>query len=704
MSDTRRSWGYAIRRWAAVLSSCLVPGAGHFIIGRHARGLLLMAVAVLDVAMIVRLADAAGGKHLLLIVYLGMALPVLYFYGVFDILQTTGSNHADERTAHTRDSGPNDDDSSYRQRVRNAIAIVAAGLLLTFLFVTPDKLRPALDAIGGFGAPILLLAIAVRIMLRKRSDVPRLGRWTAAIATSATAGLLLYDEWTSHESIALLGTWWPVLFVLIGIELLVHTLRRRKPMPRLAADASGLIWAAVIAITAYSITQYAELPYRWLDQWAAQRNGYSNFSEEKGFSFTKPDITADRVDDMKRISVDNPNGSVRFMRGTEEQIIVESTVWIDSDDKETAEAAADQTLVELTVGEETTIMTKSAGFGDKGDRRPRVNLTVYLPPSLADAPPPPAQEDTTQPPSGETGTDQSGSTDASDTNVAANADADNTANHAVDDSVTAEQPPSAGNASSDQAAISEDSDLTAENTNEAGADPTDSSTSTESDLPPATGDEAAPLMEEEPVEPPLDVHVAVQLGDVDINGISAPIGLSIEVGDGRIQVVDVTGNVSAKSVNGSIELSRIAGDITASVSNGSIDVKQASGNVTASTANGGIHLNDVAHDVEVDTKNGEIAIHEAGGRVKADTLNGSIEVFSGTVGGDWDIVGLVGDIRLKLPIAADYELNGTVTFGTIDIKPGLPLTTTKKTVRGTTGSGEHRIYINANNSISIAPY
>jgi hypothetical protein len=645
----KRNFGYAMRRWAAVLSSCLLPGAGHFIIGRHARGLLLMAVAVLDAAMIVRLADAAGGKHLLLIVYLGMALPVLYFYSVFDILQRTAVNHTDDYSQTAHEPRPDDDDdSSYSQRVRFAVGIVAAGLLLTSLLVIPDKLRPALDVIGGFGAPILLLAVAVWILARKRSKGPRFGRWSSAIATIATGGLLLFDEWTGQERIALLGTWWPFLFVLFGIEMLVHTLQRKNPLPRMAADASGMIWAAVIVTTAYSVMQYAELPYRWLDQWASQRNGYSNFGEEKGFSFAKPDITAEHVDDLKRIIIDNPNGNVRFMRGTVEQIVVKSTVWIDAGDKEMAEAAADQTNVELTVGEEISIVTKSVGFGDKGDRRPKVNVTVYLPPSLADAPLPPPVETTKPPADNYTGT------------ISSNAAAD----------------------PNDSAAPAEDNPVT----------PTDV---------------AEPLTEEEPEEsenPPLDVHISIQLGDAGISSIAAPIGLSIEVGDGRISAVGITGTVTAKAVNGSIALARIDGDINAAVNNGSINVNQSSGNVTASTANGGIHLNDVARDVEVDTKNGEIAIHEAGGRVKADTLNGSIEVISRTVGGDWDIVGLVGDIRLKLPVSADYELNGSVTFGTIEIKPGLPLTTTKKTVRGVTGNGEHRIYINANNSISIAPY
>lgn len=703
MSDyQKRSGRHALRRWAAVLSSCLLPGAGHFIIGRHARGLLLMAVAVLDAAMIVRLADAAGGKHLLLIVYLGMALPVLYFYGVFDILQTTALNHTDDRSQQASEThgGQNDDDSSYRQRVRQAISIVAVGLLLTALLVTPDKLRPVLDEIGGFGAPILLLAVAGWIIVRKRSNSSRLGRWTAAIATIATAGLLLFDEWTGQERIALLGTWWPILFVLIGIELFVHTLRRRKPMTRLTADASGIIWAAVIAITAYSITQYAELPYRWLDQWAAQRNGYTNFGEEKGFSFTKPDMTAELVDDMKRITIDNPNGNVRLVRGTDEQIIVKSTVWIDAGDKETAEAASEQTNVKLTVGEETTIVTKSVGFGDKGDRMPRVNVTVYLPPSLADAPVPPPVE-STQPP-----TTEDGSTAGSNTDTNTDAAIDQTAATATDSS---DELTSTGESSATLPSDTAESNTIAEPTDPA-KDPASQTGIVDLNDPAASGEpstsieDAERLNQEEPIEPPLDVHIAIQLGDTDISGITAPIGLSVEVGDGRILAADIAGVVTAKAVNGSIELNRIDGDINASVSNGSIDVGQSSGNVTASTANGGIHLNDVARDVEVDTKNGEIAIHEAGGRVKADTLNGSIEVFSATVGGDWDIVGLVGDIRLKLPVAADYELNGTVTFGTIDVLPGLPLTTTKKTVRGVTGSGEHRIYINANNSISIAPY
>ncbi|WP_127533891.1 DUF4097 family beta strand repeat-containing protein [Paenibacillus kobensis] len=698
---------FSMRRWAAVFASCLVPGAGHWILGRHAKGLLLMSAAALDVAAIIKLADTAGGRHLLLIVYLGMALPALYFYGVFDTLQTTGSARAEEEPLAEGETAVDDSTTSVDQegvatvvdrsrytsgdeafRWLHAVPIIVAGLLLLFLLRMPDKLRPWLDSAGDYGAPVLLLALTAWIALRRREDGRyRLGRWTAAVLSLGTGVLLLSDEWTGNEHIALLGSWWPLLFVLIGGELLAYSLRRRSVPRRLSTDMSAVTAAVVVAVTAYSITQYAELPFRWLDQWAAQRSGYSNFSEEKGFSYDKETVSADVPADLKRIVIDNPNGNVYVQRGTSNQIVIKSTVWIDSSDRAQADSAAAGTAVELTAQEETSIKTVLQGFGEGGERKPRVNVTIFLPPSVVDAVP----IDKANP-----GNGQQDSTDN----------------------------PVTENAPIEQQGIANATDLT----DAAGTTDTISSTDTagagsqnQTPIVPLTSQQdqtLAPdgqLTDDVPEQPekkaeakeeqlPLELRIQIQSGDAEVFDLAAPSAVTIDIGNGRIVAQRIAGTVSAKAVNGSVQVMQVSGEVAASVSNGAINVVEAGGNVTASTANGGIHLNQVLGDIEVETKNGEVSVREAAGRVKADTLNGTIEVYSGTVGGDWDIVGLVGDVRLQLPPDGSYELNGSVTFGQIRIDPGLPLTSVRKTVRGTIGGGEHRIYVNANSSIVIAPF
>jgi len=650
-----------------------------------------MAIAAIDVAAIFKLADAAGGRHLLLIVYLGMAIPALYFYGVFDTLQTTGTMRMDEEdvpgdaadvggpvAARSGNEAEGRAVAGEGEALRwpHAVFIMVAGLLLLFFLRMPDKLRPWFDRAGDYGAPALLFAMTAWIVLRRRDDGRyRLGRWTSAALAFGTGALLLSDEWSGRGDIALLGSWWPLLFVLIGCELLAYSLRRRRAHGALSADMSAVLAAAAIAVTAYGITQYAELPYRWLDQWAAQRSGYTNFSEEKGFSYDKPAVSADVPAELKRIVIDNPNGSVRVERGRSERIVVESTVWIDSADRAEAAAAAEGTAVELVAGEETSIKTASQGFGDNGVRKPRVNIIVWLPPSIADAAP-------------------------------------------IDQVAPGNMPPDAP----DRATPSEEASSRQDRAPVIDANPDDTGTlsgqshspsepiaADESPLPSDDGETTdevpeQPAQQQAEEHKPLELRIQIQSGDAEVFDIAAPVAVAIEVGNGTITAQRIAGTVAAKTVNGSVQLMQVADRIEASVSNGAIDVVEAGGNVSASTANGGIHLKQVLGDIEVETKNGEVSIREAAGRVKADTLNGTIEVYSGTVGGDWDIVGLVGDVRLQLPVDGSYELNGSVTFGQIRIDPALPLASVRKTARGIVGSGEHRIYVNANSSIVIAPF
>ncbi|MWC30693.1 DUF4097 family beta strand repeat-containing protein [Paenibacillus sp. MMS18-CY102] len=630
MTGLNKSTGrFSFIRWLAVFSACFLPGAGHLIVGRYPRGMLLMALAALDIATIVRLADAAGGKHLLLIVYLGMAIPVIYFYGVFDVLQLTG-DHADEQPL----SEASKQEQAWRQWRRGAVGLMATGMLLLALILMPDKLRYLLDTAGVYGAPLLLLGVSGWLIWRRRGERAWLGRWTSALFTLSVGSLLLADYWTGREDIALIGRWWPALFILLGFELFMLSLQRNRRAGRPSADVSGVATAIVIAVTAYGITQYAELPYRWLDQWAAERSGYGNYGDEKGFSYVKPAVSAAPSEGLESIVIDNPNGKVRVERGNIEKIVVESTVWIDSGDHFEADAAAEQTETALTVADETTIKTTSAGFGNNGQRKPRVNLVVYLPPSIADAIP------------------------------------------AVPDIPAVPEVPALADATASP--------------NEAEKSNGQSDVET-----PDTGESAD-------VKPPLAIQITIVSGDVNVSDLSAPVKLTLNVGDGQVIAAGVAGTVAAKTVNGNVQLRDIQGDIEASARNGSIEVTRAGANVNASTSNGGIHLNHVLGDLEADTKNGEIKIQEAAGSVKADTLNGSIEASATTLGGDWDIVGLVGDVRLRLPVQGNYEMNGSATFGTIKVDLGLPLEVNKKTVRGTVGTGQYRIYVNANSNIVIS--
>lgn len=615
-------------RLLAALLAFVLPGAGHLYTGHYQRGLLLLAGLLLDAAAIIRLADANGARHLLFIVYLGIALPVFFFISVYDALQSI------ERTAEQPSSGLS---------AASGLLIMAAGILLLVLIKPPAALIPWMNELADFAVgPVLMVAAVLLLIGHTRGGEPmfKLGRFTSAILIIGVGALLLWDQIQGRNDIALLGQWWPFVFILLGAEITVYSVAARKSNKRLRLDVVGGMMAIVIAASAYVVTQYAELPFRWLDQYVDIK-GTADYAEEKGYHYTKEQITVPFDSTTSVMKITNPNGKVVVRAGEDDRITIETEVWVDVENQEEADKIADKTYVETdSEGDKQVISAIGEPYGTNGTRKPRINMIVTIPKLAVEEP------------------------------------------IILDESET-EEPNTQGDAEIEAAEL----ELTAPANNAE----TDPSANLES------GDEADPA-----TAPTLSLSIDVSNGAIDVSGLVVPGGLALKGSSGDINVRDIVGSIVLKGNNGGITVSQITGSADVSTKNGTITVSGITGDMLASTVNGSLELNEVAGSIEAETKNGKIRIAGAGASIKADTLNGGIELISRVVGGDWDVDSSVGEIKLYIPENGDFSIYGSVTFGTITTD--FPLTISKKTARGIVGAGTYRIQVNATNSIFINHY
>lgn len=611
------------RRWMAAILAFFLPGTGHLYTGQYPRGLLLLAGYLLDVTAIIRLADSDGGRHLLLIVYLGLMLPVFYFMSVYDSLQSL------ER----------DDDAPLSVGLSHGIALTAAGGLLFLLVKPPDVILPWMNELAelSVGPVIIAIAVVLLVLTRKRlMTMFKLGRYTAAVLIVVVGALLLWDQIQGRNDIAMLGQWWPVIFIMLGIEMIIYSLRSRKIVQKLRLDFAGITVALVISLTAYVVTQYADFPFRWLDQWNVDISGISEYGEETGYRYDKTVVKVPLDEQISSIRIVNPNGQVTVRSGEVEEMELLATVWVDVQDQEEADSIAEQSTVKVTPGGEVVFEAKGQAYGANGSHKPRMNLTLTVPMALSDqvyVEEPIA----TDPPSGDT--------------------------PVTTDTVETAPPLSP------------------------------SSTISPTELP-ESGNE-----EQEDEQRAVKLKIEADLGAVDVSGLLLPGGLDIRISSGNVKVGNVVGKVLVKGINGNVELQEVNGDSSVETKNGTIAANGIKGQLYANTLNGSLELQDVVGDIEAETKNGKIKITGAGASLKADTLNGTIEVNSDDVGGDWDLDSSVGEIRLTLPEHGDFAIYGSVTFG--NITSDFPFDISKKTIRGSVGTGTHRIQVNANNSISV---
>ncbi|QYR20720.1 DUF4097 domain-containing protein [Paenibacillus sp. sptzw28] len=645
----------------------LIPGAGHLALGLHLRGLMLITGVLTDIVAMVRFADEGGGRFALLIVFLGLALPLFWFFSVFDTLQ---------QEARLRESADGQLDQEQQGAAwLEGAAVVAVGLVLLGLVRSPSVLIPWLDAVGTFAPGAGLTVIAAMLVVKRGRTMFRIGRFTAATVVIATGALLLWDEIQGRNDIRLLGQWWPAAFVLLGIEIVVYSLTYRSAGRKLSFDIGGSFLSVIIAVTAYTVTQYTSMPFSWLDNFKVDLAGMSGYSDEKGFKYEKETISVPITPETSALAIDNPNGKVTVKKGNVSEMTVQTVMWVDVADKQEADQVAEQSKIDITGDNKLKIAAKGEPYGTNGSRKPRMNIIITIPEASRIG----------QLPAMETGGSFNEKTETSGAPGSSYSleSSESSSNGAVNSQTIN------GESFSENSAPAADSNLSKDGTEPAqGAAPPDG--------------EAAdkPSPENQVIQTELSIQVSN--GSVDVSGLVLPGGLKVKVTNGEIALRKLEGPVTAESKNGSILATDIKGNVQLATYNGGVKALRILGDIEGSTLSGNIELEHISGNSDVETKNGEIIIREAEASIKADTLNGDIAIHSATVGGDWDIDSSIGDINLFVPENGDYSVNGSVTFG--NVYTDLPLTASKNTIRGDIGTATYRINIDANSSITVNHY
>ncbi|MFC4812099.1 DUF4097 family beta strand repeat-containing protein [Paenibacillus sp. GCM10023250] len=632
----------------APLIAFLVPGGGHLVLGKPGPGLLLLLGTLTDIAAMIRLADESGGKFALFILLLGLGLPAFWFYSVFGSLQLAARIRREGLPAESERPGG-------LAAAAQGLAAIALACVLWVLVQTSVDFSAFIESFGTYAPGPLLMALALAIALRRKKAMFKIGRFTAAAVLVGVGGLLLWDQLKGRNDIGLLGQWWPAAFVLLGIEVVVSSLAYRRAARRPSFDVGGVFIAAVVAVTAFAVTQYAAMPFKWLDEFKVNLTGTNDLGEEKGFHYAKDAIHLPLLPETTSIAIDNLNGNVTVKKGSVNEIIIETVVWVDSADKAEADKTAEKSTVDVNGGQKAEIKAQGQPYGANGERKPRMNMIVTIPESSAfgTAAQPPGSG--MQPGADGTAGDETAGNAVSTTGAAGNAGAGNAASGDE----------AAGNANGSATSAGNDSSINTD---------------------PAT----------------TALSISTVNGSVDAADLVLTGGLTVKVTTGEISVLRIRGPVDAETKNGSITARTMEGDVKLSTYNGDIEASDIGGGFDGSTLSGSIDLKRVSGDADTDTKNGQIGIQEAFGAVRADTLNGDIRVASSTVGGDWDIDSSIGEIEVMVPMAGNYSVNGSVTFG--EISSDLPLTINKKTIRGSIGDGAYRINIDANSSIAVNRY
>ncbi|RAU95060.1 DUF4097 family beta strand repeat-containing protein [Paenibacillus sp. YN15] len=175
--------------------------------------------------------------------------------------------------------------------------------------------------------------------------------------------------------------------------------------------------------------------------------------------------------------------------------------------------------------------------------------------------------------------------------------------------------------------------------------------------------------------------------------------LGIKTTNGTITVTGIAGSIAADTTNGAVEVSDIEGDASVETTNGVVTVTAVGGKLEVDTTNGAVKVERVQGDADIETLNGKITVVDAAAGIKANATNGTISIQTDSVGGDYTLKNTTSSIELHIPVAADAQIKGSTSYGSISTN--LPLTIEGKKISGTLGTGRHQIKIDTNNKIYV---
>ncbi|MEC0235410.1 DUF4097 family beta strand repeat-containing protein [Paenibacillus kribbensis] len=213
----------------------------------------------------------------------------------------------------------------------------------------------------------------------------RVGRYTSSLLLMAVGVLLILDVLQNTEYMLQLLVWWPVIFVLWGLEYLVFfgVYYRKEGKSdngrRFRPDLKGIISALVVAASVFIVTQQNHYMYLWNRVSLNLTSASMDFSQAKENRYDMGGVLVPVTMQTSDLVVESVNGDITLIRRPVSNIEVHGTLWVDQAPAAQADKIAQASSLTSTDGKTIQIRPEVQPYGASSKRQPRMNLLITVP-------------------------------------------------------------------------------------------------------------------------------------------------------------------------------------------------------------------------------------------------------------------------------------------------------------------------------------
>ncbi|WP_179030637.1 DUF4097 family beta strand repeat-containing protein [Paenibacillus kribbensis] len=213
----------------------------------------------------------------------------------------------------------------------------------------------------------------------------RVGRYTSSLLLMAVGVPLILDVLQNTEYMLQLLVWWPVIFVLWGLEYLIFfgVYYRKEGKSdngrRFRPDLKGIISALVVAASVFIVTQQNHYMYLWNRVSLNLTSASMDFSQAKENRYDMGGVLVPVTMQTSDLVVESVNGDITLIRRPVSNIEVHGTLWVDQAPAAQADKIAQASSLTSTDGKTIQIRPEVQPYGASSKRQPRMNLLITVP-------------------------------------------------------------------------------------------------------------------------------------------------------------------------------------------------------------------------------------------------------------------------------------------------------------------------------------
>ncbi|WP_186446238.1 DUF4097 family beta strand repeat-containing protein [Paenibacillus cremeus] len=207
------------------------------------------------------------------------------------------------------------------------------------------------------------------------------GRYTAAVLLVLVGGSVIFDKVTgSHLTSELVG-WWPVLFIMLGLEYIGFNMKYGHTDRQLKLDLKGVIFALLISAIVIVSTQTTDFAKKFGSLDGISMGDIVQFFGE-GRKFDEGVTSIPLPSSVENVKLTGRNGTMVLKSGNVNNIEIAVTVHVQMKDEKEAAQIADASKLEYSVtGDTLDIQALGKEYIGSifGRSYPRMDIIVTMP-------------------------------------------------------------------------------------------------------------------------------------------------------------------------------------------------------------------------------------------------------------------------------------------------------------------------------------